>query len=94
MDNVRNKQIQLYIDNTEFVDGLVMINEDQFLVSDWAGTIRIIGPNMKRQILIDTKPSGMNLADMDYDPERSILVIATFNSHRVIAYKINPMEYN
>lgn len=70
-------------------DGLVAVNENTYLVSNWQGEVYFIGPDGQKEKLLDTKEQGINSADIEYIQERNLLLVPTFNDNRVVAYRLH-----
>ena len=72
-------------------DGVVAVDENTFLVSNWNGEIfYVLGPGeqMMKKVL-DTKDQNINSADIEYVKARNLLLVPTFGDNRVVAYKLN-----
>lgn len=63
-----------------------------YVVSDWNGTVYLIEPNGKKNIVIDTKGDKISSADIDFIPETSTLIVPTFFKNKVVAYKVTHNE--
>ncbi|HVD98518.1 MAG TPA: hypothetical protein VNB90_09970 [Cytophagaceae bacterium] len=59
-----------------------------YVVSDWNGTVFLIEPDGKKNLVLDTKADKINSADIDFIPETGILLVPTFFNNRVVAYKV------
>lgn len=68
-------------------DGIVRAG-DGYLVSNWNGEVFYIQPDGKVNKLIDTKSDKVNAADIDFIPDKNILLVPTFFDNRVVAYKV------
>ena len=69
-------------------DGIEPYENGRFIVSSWVGAIYLVSPNGQVKELLNTKDNGINTADIGYDKKKKILYVPTFNSNRVVAYKI------
>lgn len=70
------------------VDGLQLINKDEFLVSCWNGLVYSVSSNGTINKLMDTR-GVMNTADFHYDQKKKIVYLPTFYKKSVIAYKLH-----
>ncbi|WP_136481441.1 YncE family protein [Cognatitamlana onchidii] len=71
-------------------DGVVRLDNNDFIVSSWQGQIFYInGENWTKTLILDTRDHGMNAADIDYIPSNRTLLVPTFFDNRVLAYKVN-----
>ncbi len=70
-------------------DGVVYFGEQgHYVVSDWEGTIFLIEPDGKKNLVLDTKADKINSADIDFVAETNMLLVPTFFNNRVVAYKL------
>ncbi|MDO5978073.1 hypothetical protein [Flavivirga spongiicola] len=71
-------------------DGIVKLENGDFIVSDWKGQIFYIdATNWKKTLLLDTREKGIYAADIDYIPETQMLLVPTFFHNSVMCYKLN-----
>ncbi len=87
--NETNKKAFLFIEHNGGIDGLEAFEGNAFLVSNWAGEVAIISPGNAKIILFDTSKKGVNAADIDYIPEKNIILVPTFFANKAVAYKIS-----
>lgn len=69
-------------------DGVVILDENTFVVSRWQGEIYRIS-NGKEQLLLDTKTEKSNTADLGYMPEQNLILVPTFFKNKVVAYTLD-----
>lgn len=62
--------------------------EGYYLVSDWGGEVFIINPDFSKVSLLNTKAEEWNSADIEYIPEKNLLLVPTFYKNCVVAYKL------
>jgi sugar lactone lactonase YvrE len=68
------------------VDGLKMIKNNCFFISDWLGHVaKVCGD--RADILLDTTREKINAADLEYIKDKNLLIIPTFFDDRCVAYK-------
>ena len=85
-----NKQITMKADSLENPDGVEAVGDGTYLVSAWNGLIRLVDPNTgKVSIILDTRADSLNAADIDYIPEKKLLLVPTFFKNSVTAYELN-----
>ncbi len=77
-----------YIENTGGIDGLEKYDIGRYIITDWSGTTSLVQPGKERIVLLDTKSKKINAADLDYIPEKKMMLIPTFSDNRVMAYRI------
>lgn len=70
------------------IDGLRPDGKGNYIVSDWAGKTTLVLATGECRLLLDTSESKVNSADIEYIPEKKMLLIPTFFDNRVVAYKI------
>src|SRR5690606_23488496 len=71
-------------------DGLVVVDENSYLVSNWNGEVFYVlgtGEGMSTKLL-DTKDQKINSADIEYIRDQNLLLVPTFSDNRVVAYKL------
>ncbi len=85
-----NKQITMKADSLENPDGVEAVGDGTYLVSAWNGLIRLVDPNSgKVSIILDIRPDSLNAADIDYIPEKKLLLVPTFFKNSVVAYELS-----
>lgn len=72
-----------------FGDGIGVVDENSYLVSNWEGEVYYVEKGKEKVKLLDTKAENMNTADITYIQDQNLLLVPTFNDHRVVAYKLN-----
>ncbi len=76
-------------------DGIAYFGKPgHYIVSDWNGTVWLIEPDGKKNLVLDTKGDKINSADVDFITETSTLLVPTFFNNRIVAYKITHNEAN
>lgn len=74
-------------------DGIVMLPNKDFIVTSWKGQIFYIkSSDWSNQLLLDTRELEINAADIDFIPEKNMLLVPTFFNNRVVAYKLGFSE--
>jgi glucose/arabinose dehydrogenase len=71
----------------ENADGVEQIAPGEFIVSSWAGLVYHVDDQGELKKLLDTRGKG-NTADIGWNPEQEVLYVPTFNTHAVVAYKV------
>lgn len=69
-------------------DGLVVIDENTFLVSRWVGEIWLIKDGVPTKLL-DSKDEEVQTADIGYIHETQTVLVPRFFSHKVSAYRLD-----
>ncbi len=70
-------------------DGITATNKSgTYLVSDWNGEIFILGKDIGKQSLLNTKNEKKNTADIWFILEENLLLVPTFYDNRVVAYRL------
>lgn len=77
-----------YILETGGVDGLSKVDEGVYLISDWSGRVHLIYTDKEKELLLDTTNEKVNAADFYFDRDLRYVYIPTFNSNKVICYKL------
>ncbi len=85
-----NKQVTMKADSLENPDGIEAVGDGTYLVSAWNGLIRLVDPATgKVTVLLDTRADSVSAADIDYIPEKRLLLVPTFFKNNVVAYELN-----
>lgn len=83
-----NKIITMEIPHTGGIDGLRKVRQGPWIVSDWNGKTQLIKKDGKPEVLLDTTRQKINAADLEYIPEKKLILIPTFFDHKVVAYRL------
>jgi len=68
------------------IDGIQSDGKGNYLVSDWQGKTAFVSSAGEVKLLLDTSGSNINSADIEYVPEKQLLLVPTFFDNRVVAY--------
>jgi sugar lactone lactonase YvrE len=86
----KDKQKILIVDGLEGgTDGIEQIDEENFIISCWSGTIYHVNLKGEKKLLLDTRGSQINAADIGYDKKKKIVYVPTFYKNTVMAYQFN-----
>ncbi len=86
----KDKQKILIVDGLEGgADGIEQIDEENFLVSCWSGTIYHVNLKGEKKLLLDTRSTQTNAADIGYDKKKKIVYVPTFYKNSVMAYQLS-----
>jgi len=87
--NLATKEIKVLTEDISKGDGIAKVSiPGHFLVTDWFGQVFMIYPDGSKVILLDTRDAEIGAADIDYIPEKNLLLVPTFAKHHVVAYKL------
>ena len=86
--NLADGVVRTFVENTCSIDGLVPDGKGNYIISDWTGRTYLVRPGAKHVVLLDTGPSGMNAADIEFVIPKRLLLIPTFFDNRVVAYEL------
>ncbi|MEZ5084223.1 MAG: hypothetical protein R2750_12375 [Bacteroidales bacterium] len=83
-----DKKFWHMVKNTGGIDGIKMIDEQHYIISDWSGKVQLV--NMEREPieLLNTTDEGINAADFEYIKNKHWVIIPTFSDNRVVAYEL------
>ncbi len=70
------------------LDGIVMVAENEFIISDFHGILYYVKADGSKQILLDTRANRIMSNDISYDSKTRILYVPSFSTNRIIAYKL------
>lgn len=84
-----NKEITKIADSFESgLDGIVMVAENEFIISNYQGILYYVNANGARQLLLDTRPNRIMSNDISYNSKTKTLYVPSFGTNRIIAYKV------
>lgn len=91
--NLATKELTVLTEAISKGDGIAKVSiPGHFLVTDWFGQVFMIYPDGSKVILLDTREAEIGAADIDYIPEKNLLLVPTFAKHHVVAYKLVEKE--
>ncbi len=91
--DLATKQITVLADSINKGDGIASVGiPGHFLVTDWFGQVFMVYPDGSKVVLLDTRDQETGAADIDYIPEKNLLMVPTFAKHHVVAYKLEEKE--
>lgn len=84
-----NKEITFIGDGYENgLDGIVKLNNDGFILSNYRGMIYYVSLQGEKQILLDTREIKIMANDISFDHKSNTLFVPSFATNRIIAYKL------
>lgn len=84
-----NKVVTTIADGFESgLDGIVMIAENEFIVSNYRGILYHVKADGTKQLLLETRSNGIMSNDIGYNSKTKTLYVPSFSTNRVIAYKV------
>ena len=85
----KDKQMKTIADGFESgLDGIVMVAENEFIISNYKGLLYYITADGTRQVLLDTRSKGIWSNDIGYDGKTKTLFVPSFGTNQVFAYKV------
>lgn len=85
----KDKQKILIVDGLEGgTDGIEPIDNENFLISGWSGTIYHVNLKGEKKLLLDTRGQQISAADLGYDKKKKIVYVPTFYKNTVMAYQL------
>jgi outer membrane protein assembly factor BamB len=85
--DIETKTLTELFDGAGGIDGLETIGNGNFIFSNWAGRI-FVSDNGKVVKLVDTSEAKINTADLDFIPEKKMVLVPTFFGNSVDAYEL------
>lgn len=70
------------------LDGIVMIEKNEFIISNYKGILYYLKADGKYDVLLDSRASRIMSNDISYDNKTKILYVPSFGTNRIIAYKV------
>jgi DNA-binding beta-propeller fold protein YncE len=71
------------------LDGIVMIGENEFIISNYQGMLYYVKADGTKQLLLDTRANRIMSNDISYNSKTKTLYVPSFSTNRIIAYKVN-----
>jgi DNA-binding beta-propeller fold protein YncE len=91
--DMATKQISIISEGVGAADGIARVDtKGHFLVTDWDGRVFMIYPDGSKEVLLDTRDEETGAADLDYIPEKNLVLVPTFYKQTVVAYKLIEKE--
>ena len=87
--DVNDKSLRTIAETGFGIDGLQGDGYGNYFVSDWAGKTAFVKSNGEVNVLMNTTESKINSADIEYIPDKKLLLTPTFFDNRVIAYAVD-----
>lgn len=85
--DIQTKKVTLLVEDAGGVDGLERNNTGELVFSNWPGRI-FIHRNGKTVKLLDTTAQELKTADVDFALKLNLLLVPTFFSNQIVAFKI------
>lgn len=84
-----NKVVTKVADGFESgLDGIVMVAENEFILSNYQGILYYVKSDGTKQLLLDTRANRIMSNDISYDSKTKTLYVPSFSTNRIIAYKV------
>lgn len=84
----KTKKITILAENVGYLDGIVMIDKNKFITSDFKGKVQFIEPGKGVKELMNATEQQINAADLGFIPAQNLLLVPTFNDNKLNAFKI------
>jgi outer membrane protein assembly factor BamB len=84
----KTKAITILSENVGYLDGILMVDQNKFITSDFGGKAQLIEPGKGVELLINTTEMKINAADLGFIPSQKLLLVPTFYDNKVVAYKL------
>lgn len=84
----QTSKISEFISDTGSIDGLELVGDGYFIISDWAGSVHLVHPDKEKELLFNTTDQGINAADIFFIPGENELYVPTFFDNRVMKYEL------
>lgn len=70
------------------LDGIVMLAENEFIISNYKGILYYLNTDGSRQVLLDSRTNGIMANDISFDSKTSTLFVPSYSTSRITAYKV------
>ncbi len=89
--NINDKSIDTFVqfEASAMIDGIQPDGNGNYIVSDYNGKVYSVTSNGKRTMILNTATPGIQSADISYIAEKQLLIIPTFYTNSIEAYKLN-----
>jgi hypothetical protein len=85
-----NKEITKIADGFESgLDGIVMVAENEFVISNYKGILYYLKSDGTKQLLLDTRANSLMSNDISYNAKTKTLYVPAFGTNCIIAYRVN-----
>lgn len=82
------REVSQIAEGMEHPDGIVAVGDGSYLVSTWDGMVHHVDPDGNVTLLLDTRESEVNAADIEFVQARNLLLVPTFFANKVVAYEL------
>lgn len=86
--DIASKQVSMVADSVDSADGIEPLGDGNYLVSSWNGIVTHVTSDWKTTVLLDTRDQKINAADIEYIPEKNLLLVPAFFKNKVMAYEV------
>lgn len=89
MVNITDKKVTKIADLGEgILDGIKKCGDD-YLVSDYMGSLYLVKLSGEVDELINTREAKINIADFEYIPDKDMVISPAMGSHKLICYRLD-----
>lgn len=85
--DIPTKKVSILVENCGGIDGLEKLKDGNFVYSNWQG--RIFITKGKESIQLLNTVDKQNSADIDFVPEKNLILVPTFFGNSIDAYRLN-----
>lgn len=71
------------------LDGIIMIAENEFIISNYKGMLYYVKADGTKKVLLDTREQKIMSNDISYNSHTKTLYAPSFSTNRVIAYRVH-----
>ncbi|HEY8512950.1 MAG TPA: PQQ-binding-like beta-propeller repeat protein [Cyclobacteriaceae bacterium] len=87
--DLQSQETTVKAEGIEHPDGIEPVGDGAYLVSTWDGMVHLVNADGSKHLLLDTRESGANAADIEYIPEQNLLLVPAFSANKVVAYELS-----
>jgi DNA-binding beta-propeller fold protein YncE len=84
--NIVSGEVTVAIPGTGGVDGLFVTSDNNFIFSDFKGSVFIGNAKRKPELMLNTTQQKMNAADFGVVVSKNMILIPTFANNKVVCY--------
>jgi len=86
----KEQKILMTFEQGSNIDGIVLLKDKGYLVSDFFGKLYLVSFNGEKQILLNTSTIGTHLADFCIIPKDNKMIIPAFNENSLKSFILKP----
>lgn len=87
--NIKAKEVRTWVSDIPQIDGVEYMKGSGFFTASWGGMVHHVSFTGEKTVLLDTRAAKVQAPDICFIPEQNLLLVATFETNTVRAYKVS-----